>query len=88
MLEIALVSDQHDHNVRIRMVTEFLQPAMHVLVCRMLGNVVDKKRSHGTSVVAVCKSVSMTVCTSTKSCNSRRRDSSVPFLTRCYIGGI
>ena len=61
MLEIALVSDQHDHNVRIRMVTEFLQPAMHVLVCRMLGNVVDKKRSHGTSVVAVCKSVSMTV---------------------------
>ena len=53
MLEIALVSDQHDHNVRIRMVTEFLQPAMHVLVCRMLGNVVDKERSHGTSVVAV-----------------------------------
>ena len=52
MLEIALVSDQHDHDIGIRMIPQLLQPSMDVLVGRMFRNVIDEKGAHSTSVIA------------------------------------
>jgi hypothetical protein len=52
MFEIALVSDKHDDNVGICMIAELLQPPVHVLVCGVLCNVVNKESTNSTSVVA------------------------------------
>lgn len=52
MLEIALVPDKHDDNVGVCVVSELLQPPVHVLVCGVLGNVVDEESPYSTSVVA------------------------------------
>ena len=40
MLEIALVADEHDHDVRVRMVTQLLEPSCDVYVCPMLRDIV------------------------------------------------
>ncbi len=54
MPQIALVSHQHDHDVRIRMVSQFLQPSGDVLVRRMLADVIDKQGAYGSSIVCRC----------------------------------
>jgi hypothetical protein len=51
MPQIALVTDQHNHNVRVGVVAQFLQPSCDVLVCLVLADVVDEQRSHSASVV-------------------------------------
>lgn len=51
MTQIALVTDEHDHNVGVGMVAEFLEPAADVLVGLMLGNIVDEQGTDGTTVV-------------------------------------
>lgn len=35
MPQIALVSHEHDHNIRIGMIPQFFQPPLHILVCLM-----------------------------------------------------
>lgn len=55
MLQIALVSHEHDYDIRVGVVAKFLKPAGDVDVCRMFGNVVDEERAHGTAVVAVAQ---------------------------------
>ena len=52
MLQIALVADEHDDDVRVGVVTELLQPPRDVDVRRMLGDVVDEQRTDGTPVVS------------------------------------
>ena len=52
MLQVALVANEHNNNVRICMVAEFLEPAGNVGVCRVLGNVVDEESAYRTAVVA------------------------------------
>ena len=42
---------QHDDNISICMIPEFSEPSLDILVCEMLGNVVDQKSSHSSSVV-------------------------------------
>ena len=51
MLQITLVSHKHDHNVRVRVVAELLQPPRYVDVCRVLGYVVDEECTDGATVV-------------------------------------
>ena len=51
VLQIALVSDEHDDDVRVRVVAELFQPPRHVHVCRMFGDVVDEKRTDCAAVV-------------------------------------
>lgn len=51
MPQIALVTDEHDDNVRIGVITQLLQPPRHILICLVLADVVDKQRSHCAAVV-------------------------------------
>lgn len=54
MPQIALVSDQHDNDVRVGMVAQLLQPPCDVLVGLVLADVVDKQGSYGAAVVGRC----------------------------------
>lgn len=51
VLKIGLVADEHDHNVLVRVVAQLLEPAGHVLVGRVLGNVVHEESTDGAAVV-------------------------------------
>ncbi len=54
MPQIALIAHQHNHNVRVRVISQLLQPPRHVLVCLVLGDVVHQQGAHGTTVVSGC----------------------------------
>jgi len=54
MPQIALVSDQHDDDVRVGMVAQLLQPPCDVLVGLVLADIVDEQGSHGATVVGRC----------------------------------
>lgn len=49
--QIALVSNQHDNNVGICVITQFFQPSSHVLVCRVLCDIVYQKSTNSAAVV-------------------------------------
>lgn len=51
MSQIALVSDQHDDDVRVGMVSELLQPPSDVLISLVLGDIVNQQGSDCASVV-------------------------------------
>lgn len=51
MPQIALVTHQHDDNVRVGVVPKLLEPPRDVLVCLVLANIVDEQGADGTSVV-------------------------------------
>ena len=55
MPQVRLVPDQHDHDVRVGVITELAKPTLNVLVRQVLGNVVHQERAHGTPVVTVGK---------------------------------
>ena len=38
--KVTLVTYQHDDNVGVGMVTQFLQPSFHVLICQVFGDVI------------------------------------------------
>ena len=40
MFQVALVSDQHDNDIGVSVVPQFLQPSSHVGVCRVFGDIV------------------------------------------------
>lgn len=42
MLQIALITNQHNNNIRIRMVTQFFKPSRYVYISRMLRDVVNE----------------------------------------------
>jgi len=52
VLQVTLVTDEHNDNVRIGMVAEFLEPASNVGVRRVLGNIIDEESAYRTAVVA------------------------------------
>ena len=54
MSQIALVSHQHDHNVRIGMVSQLLQPSRDVLVGLVFADIIDEQSADSTSVVCGC----------------------------------
>jgi hypothetical protein len=51
MPQIALVTNQHNDNVRVGVVAQLLQPPCDILICLVLADVVDEQRSHGAAVV-------------------------------------
>lgn len=50
--QVTLVAHQHDDNVVVSVVSQLLQPALHVLVCQMFGDVVHQQSPNRTPVVA------------------------------------
>ena len=54
MPQIALVSNQHDDDVRVSVVAQLLQPPCDVLVRLVLADVVDKQRADSATVVGGC----------------------------------
>lgn len=58
MPQITLVSDQHYDDILVGMVTELLEPALHILVGYVLGNVVHQEGSHCAAIVPAEKSQS------------------------------
>ncbi len=51
MPQIALVPHQHNHNIRIRMIPQLLQPTRHILIRAVLADVVDEQGPHSAAVV-------------------------------------
>lgn len=52
MLQIALVTNKHDDDVRIGVISQLLQPSRNVRVRRVLGDIVHEQSTDSTSVVA------------------------------------
>lgn len=52
--QIAFVSNQHNDDVRVRMVPQLLQPSRNILVSLVFANIVDQKSTHGASIVGRC----------------------------------
>lgn len=52
MLQVALVTNEHNDDVRIGMVAKFLEPASNIGVRRVLGNIIDEESAYRTAVVA------------------------------------
>jgi predicted phosphodiesterase len=51
MLQIALVADQHDDNVRVGMIAQLLQPPRNVDIRCVFGDIIYQKRSDCAAVV-------------------------------------
>lgn len=51
MSQIALVSDQHDNDVCIGVISQLFQPPRNVFICLVLADIVDKKGADRTTVV-------------------------------------
>jgi hypothetical protein len=51
MLQVALVSDEHDDDVRVCVIPKLLQPSHDVDVCPMFRNIVHQQSPDGTTVV-------------------------------------
>ena len=52
MSQIGLVSNQHDDNVTVGMISQLLEPSGDVLVCLVLADVVNEQGTDGTAVVS------------------------------------
>ena len=63
MAQIALVAHQHDDDVGSSVLAELSQPALYVLKCHSIGNVVNQQCSHGSTVIGACDgTVSLLSC--------------------------
>ena len=51
MSQIALISDQHDDNVRVGVVPQLFQPPVHILVGLVLADIINQEGTDGTTVV-------------------------------------
>jgi len=56
VLQVGLVADEHNDDVRVGVVAQLLEPAGDVDIGRMLCNVVDKQCAHCTTIVSGVKS--------------------------------
>ena len=52
MAQVALPVYQHDDDVAVRVVTQLLQPALHILLCQVLGDFIQHQCIHCTVVVS------------------------------------
>jgi hypothetical protein len=52
--QIALISHQHDDDVRICVIPQLFQPSCHILVRLVFADIVDEQSSHRPSVVGRC----------------------------------
>ena len=51
--QVTLVAHQHDDDVAVSVVPQLLQPALHVLIRQVLGNVIYQQGAHCATVVPV-----------------------------------
>ena len=49
--QVRLVTDEHDDDVGVGMVTKFPEPALDVFICQVFSNVVDKKSTDGAAII-------------------------------------
>lgn len=49
--QVTFISHKHDYYMRISMVIQFLQPSLNVLICQVLGDVVNQQCTHCSSVI-------------------------------------
>lgn len=54
MPQVRLVANEHDDDVAIRMVAQFLQPPRDILVRLMLADVIYEQRANSATVVGGC----------------------------------
>lgn len=52
VLQITLVTNQHNDDVRIGMVPQFLQPSRYIDIGCVFGDIVNQKGTDGTPVVS------------------------------------
>ena len=52
MAQVALVPHQHDDDVVVSVVPQLLQPALHILIRQVLGDVVHQESPDGAAVIA------------------------------------
>lgn len=52
--QIALVTDQHDHDIGVGVIAQLLQPPVDIVVGLVLANVVDEEGTDGATVVGRC----------------------------------
>jgi hypothetical protein len=52
VLQVTLVSDEHDNDVRVRMIPKLLQPPHHIDIRRMFRNIVHQQGPDCTTVVS------------------------------------
>lgn len=51
MFQIGFVSNQHDDNVSISVISQFLKPSADIVECNWFGHIVDKKSTKSTAIV-------------------------------------
>lgn len=56
--KVAFVANQHDDDVGVGMVTELLQPSLHILVGQVFRNIVDQQRPHCSAVITAQSKIS------------------------------
>eukprot|EP00958_Prasinococcus_capsulatus_P004570 scaffold421_cov382-Prasinococcus_capsulatus_cf.AAC.3 len=52
MSKITLVADQHDNNLSVGMITQLLEPALHVVEGHVLSDIINQESSYGAPVVS------------------------------------
>mmetsp|Transcript_717 Transcript_717/g.991 ORF Transcript_717/g.991 Transcript_717/m.991 type:complete len:227 (-) Transcript_717:135-815(-) len=52
MSQVRLISNQHDHNVRLGVISQFLQPTLNILKSGMFANIINEEGSNGSTVVS------------------------------------
>jgi len=50
--QVALISNKHDDNIRVSMISKLLQPSCHIVICLVLADVVDKKGAYSTAIIS------------------------------------
>jgi len=60
MFQIVLIANKHDNSTGISMITQFSQPAFHILKCQVLGNIVHHQSADSTAVVPVMSTADVT----------------------------
>ena len=74
--QVRFVSDQHDHNLGVRVFAQLRQPSLSVLKRAVVGDVIHEKRAYGTPIItalgitaAVRERLLLCAAPSTSRCN-------------------
>lgn len=54
MPQITLISNQHNDNIGIRVIPQFFQPSLHILICLMLADIIHQQSTHCSTIVRRC----------------------------------
>lgn len=54
MPQITLISNQHNDNIGIRVIPQFFQPPLHILICLVLADIINQQSTHCSTIVRRC----------------------------------